>query len=210
MVSKINVSLSDLLKKSAKAICYFRKRREQFPVTPRMVEGNEQAQLKSTSEFLEMRGTYEMKKILIHYTFDEIEIDESGDLVLVEHKNITEGSIIEPWYFESSILQTAVYRAFLERNPKKEYFTAKFFRRQGYKTKYLDVTKFGERVSILYMGNIKYAVELIHSKPLVEFYKRKANATREYESAIDWDEEWKFKEFAHLEQYIDWDELIRV
>ena len=45
------LSLSDLLKKSAKAICYFRNKRKNFPVTERQIQGNKHAELKTISEF---------------------------------------------------------------------------------------------------------------------------------------------------------------
>jgi len=145
-MEETNVSLSDLLKKSAKAICYFRNKKKQFPITSGMIEGNKVAERKTISELKEMRGTYKYKKFLIHYSFDEIQIEKSNDLILLEHKNITEGSIIEDWYIQYSILQTAVYRAFLELNPSKEYFTAKFFRKLGYNTNYIDINRYGKRL----------------------------------------------------------------
>ena len=56
------ISASDLIKKSAKQICYLRKRQERWKEryknkpTEKMIEGSEAQIKKSTSELIEMRG----------------------------------------------------------------------------------------------------------------------------------------------------------
>jgi len=98
-----NISCSDLIKKSAKTICYFRKKRKLYTVTEVQINGNINAEKKSISELKEMRGTYNINdNLLLHYTIDEI-INEKDKLIFIEHKHIEDNSIIEDWYLHYSI-----------------------------------------------------------------------------------------------------------
>ncbi len=195
---KINISCSDLIKKSAKAICYFRKKRKQFLVTENMIKGNESAERKIISELKEMRGTFVFDNVLLHYTFDEIQ-KTKNKITLVEHKNIEEDSVVEDWYLNYSLLQVAFYHSLLILNPSKEYFTALFFRKQGFNTNYLKLET--EKIqSILFIGTEKYLIKPISPEIIVDFYFNKAIASMEYESAIEWDLNWKFKEYDNLKK----------
>jgi hypothetical protein len=196
-----NISASDLIKKSAKAICYFRKKRQTFKVTDRMIKGNEAAERKTISELKEMRGSYAIDNILIHYTFDEIQ-KEDNNITLIEHKNIEEDSIVEDWYVNYSILQLAFYYSLLLKNKSKEYYTAKFLRKQGYNTNYIKLSNDNIITAILYIGNDRYEVKPTAPTKIVNFYIDKANATFEYETAIEWDTKWKFKEYNHFKKNI--------
>jgi hypothetical protein len=188
MIENINFSCADLIKKSAKTICYFRKKKKQQEVTPAMIKGNQMAEKKTISELKEMRGTYNIDNLLIHYTFDEIQ-KKNNKIVLIEHKNIEDESDVEEWYVNYSLLQVALYRALLEINPSKEYFTAKFFRKEGFNTNYIKIEN--EKIkSILYIGDKKYKVKINSAHEIVNFYITKAKATFDYDSAIEWDVKW--------------------
>jgi len=202
MIENINFSCADLIKKSAKTICYFRKKKKQQEVTPAMIKGNQMAEKKTISELKEMRGTYNIDNLLIHYTFDEIQ-KKNNKIVLIEHKNIEDESDVEEWYVNYSLLQVALYRALLEINPSKEYFTAKFFRKEGFNTNYIKIEN--EKIkSILYIGDKKYKVKINSAHEIVNFYITKAKATFDYDSAIEWDVKWKFKEWDYLKRYISY------
>ena len=193
----LHMSLSDLLKQSAMQMCYLRKKNEKKPVTKGQIEGNKVAHAKSESKYMEMRGTYKMfNNLLIHYAFDEIQIEEKSTL-LIEHKNIREDRPIELWYLQSSILQTAVYQAFVRENPSKDLYTATFYVKEGNPKLHLKLNNNYLR-SELRMGDDHYSVVANDAKALVEFYCNKALATLNYESAKSWDAQYKHKEFHHL------------
>ena len=195
-----HLSLSKLLKQSAMQTCYQRKNKVERPVTEAQVKGNEMAHAKSESKFIEMRGTYQHKELLIHYAFDEVQPNNVAAR-LIEHKNITSGKPVEMWYYESCILQTAVYQAFAQVNPDKHLQTASFFLAQGNPKMELDLTNL-YLTSELQMSEKKYEVLLKDAKKLVEFYCRKAESTFDYDSAKSFDRRYKFKEYQHLQDYL--------
>lgn len=195
----INISASDLIKKSSKTICYFRNKKANYPVSERMLRGCEEAERKSVSEYKEMRGCYEHPFFLLFYSFDEI--IPGKPVQLIEHKNIEQGSIIEDWYVNSCILQVALYHSLAMKNPCKKYYTAKFFCKQGHETKYLDLA--GQPIkSVLKLGNTTYYISVKKPDKIVDFYFEKATTTFEYFTAINWDIKWKFKEWEHLKKYV--------
>lgn len=200
-MEELKLSLSDLLKKSSKQICYIRNKRKNIVPSKAKIAGSKEQEKKSISEYKEMRGTFSRDNLLIFYSFDEMQISKDT-LTLIEHKTIQDESTVEEWYFNSSVLQTAVYYAFLTENSAKEYYTAKFFRKQGHNTNYLDISKFSKINNILFFGKKKYQVTTTNTKELVNIYLKKARSTEEYFSATEWDDKWKFKEWAKLKKYI--------
>lgn len=207
MEKQINISASDLLKKSAFQICYLRIKALQKEPTERMLKGNEEAERKSISELKEMRGTYVHNAFLLHYTFDEIRVNEkNGNVLLIEHKMIENGSLVENWYIENSILQIALYHSLLKLNPNKEYFTAKFYRKLGYNTNYFEVAANKKITSHLLMGDKVIEVGVKNPKALVDFFIKKAISTFDYTSAKDFDLKYKRKEFQLLKKHIVWQE----
>lgn len=199
----INISASDLLKKSAFQICYLRIKAIQKEPTERMLKGNEEAERKSISELKEMRGTYVHNAFLLHYTFDEIRVDKKK-VSLIEHKSIEEGTLVEDWYLEYSILQVALYRALLELNPSTQYFTAKFYRKLGFSTNHFELQSGMKIISELQMGDDIYHVSCINPKAILDFYIKKAVSTFDYTSAKDFDMKFKRKEFALLKKHINY------
>jgi hypothetical protein len=195
----IHMSLSGLLKSSAKQLCYLRKNRKEKPVTNEQLEGNEAA-LKKSEGLVEMRGTYEFeyldKKILIHYAFDELKPNDKSCL-FIEHKNIKSGSTVELWYRNACILQTAAYQAFAKLNPNKHLETATFHVKDGYEKQEFEL---GNRYlrSELHFGNYIYSVLASTPEELVDFYKRKAIASLEYDPSKEWDGKYKFKEYDFM------------
>jgi hypothetical protein len=191
-----HLSLAQLLKQSAMQTCYKRKNNKPVVVTEAMTAGNEIAHQKSESKYIEMRGTYKYEDLLIHYAFDEVEINDVSAL-LIEHKNITSGSPVEMWYFESCILQTAVYQAFAQVNSDTMLQTATFHIKNGHAKQELDL-KNSYLNSQLRLGDKHYTVLVSDAKRLVEFYCRKAVASFEYATAKAFDAEYKFKEYNTL------------
>lgn len=191
------MSLSKIMKQSAMQSCYLRKKNQEKTVTQQMIEGNKVAHEKAQSQYLEMRGQYKYQNLIINYSFDEIKVNEKA-LTLIEHKNIASGKAVEMWYFESCVLQTAVWKAFMQENPDKHLQTATFFRREGNPLMELDITnKFLN--SELHMGEKVYHVQVLDPKRLVEFYCMKAMSTFDYESAKKFDRQFKFQEYNYLQ-----------
>lgn len=212
----IHMSLSGLLKSSARQLCYLRKNKKEKPVTDEQIEGNEAA-LKKSVGLVEMRGTYIMEtktlKILIHYAFDEIQPNDESCL-FIEHKNIKSGSEVQLWYRNSAILQTAVYQAFAKLNPSKHLESATFHIKDGYEKKEFELNNRYLR-SELHFGNYIYGVTANTPEKLVEFYSQKAVASLEYESAKLWDDRYKFKEYDHMHNNLTYrilqeDETIKI
>jgi hypothetical protein len=194
----INISASDLIKKSSKAICYFRKKQKQRTVTERQVNGNINALNKSTSTLLEMRGCYSFDNINIYFTFDEV-IPNKSNYTLIEHKYVENASIIEDWYRNYSILQVAFYKTLFQYSPKK-LITANFFINEGNPVNEIIIDKPYE--NILLFGNESYKIDVITPKTIIDFYKKKSVSTIEYEQAIEWDLQWKFREYDFLKNSI--------
>ena len=195
-----HLSLAKLLKQSAMQLCYERKNKIVKPATEAQIKGNEMAHKKSESKFIEMRGTYSFKDMLIHYAFDEVQIEDET-AKLIEHKNITSGTAIEEWYFNSAILQTATYQAFANTNPNKMLQTATFFIEQGMPMMELDLTNL-YLTSELRMDNMQYEVLLKESKKIVDFYCYKAQCSFDYNLARVFDDKYKFKEYNYLKDLI--------
>jgi|GEM_PF-3044585 len=195
-----HLSLSQLLKQSAMQTCYQRKNNIQKTVTEAMIKGNEVAHAKTVSKYMEMRGTYRIEDKLIHYAFDEVEVNDVSAL-LIEHKNITSGRPVEMWYFESAILQTAVYQAFAHVNTDKHLETAVFFLNEGNPKMELDITNLYLN-SELRMDNKTYKVLVTDAKKLVDFYCYKAVCTFDYTKAKAFDARYKFREYKALQQFL--------
>lgn len=196
-------SAADLVKKSAKQILYFYKRNENFPVTERMIKGNEFAERISTSEFLEMRGTYEIsKEHTVHFTWDEIKADKNN-ITFIEIKNV-EGKY-EDWFLESSLLQVAFYYSMSLLTD--EFFTAKFARKK-YKTKYLNI-KGKNLKNILIFGKEKYQIEVISPEKIIEYFIKKANkiASLSYEITGEYDSKHKFKHYQKCKSFFNYEKL---
>lgn len=199
----IQLSASDLIKKSAKTICYFRNKNLQQSVTPRMLAGTDhQFAVSDDSNLVEMRGTYEYNsRLLVHYTFDEIEKFNENAYYLIEHKYLEPGSVLEDWYVEYSIIQVAFYKSLHILNPKKGYYTAKFHRNQGNPVRFIDL-KGSVCKAVLYLADKRYEIEPSNPQAIVKFYIDKALSSLGYESAIAFDMENKFKEWQELKRHI--------
>jgi len=200
------MSLSDLLKKSAMQICYLRKNKEKTPpVTPGQIAGNEAAHAKSESEYIEMRGTFKVgmksQDLLIHYAFDEIKLLDKA-CVLIEHKMIKPGSVVELWYRNASILQTVVYQAFALVNPDRNLETATFFVDQGNPKLSVNIGNSYIR-SELHLGDMVFSATAIKQEKIVRFYVDKAKATLNYDTAKEFDAKYKHKEFELLNEYFN-------
>ena len=201
----VHLSMSDLLKKSAKQLCFLRKNEDQKkPPSTQMIEGDETAHAKATSKYIEMRGTYkpdititkDIGQFLMHYAFDEIHVNDKSAL-FIEHKNVKDPDTVETWYLHSSLLQTAVYQALVKKNPNRNLYTATFHVKDGSEKQHLELKNLYEN-SQLHIGDDKYTVLVTNPQKLIDFYIKKAIASFNYQSAEAFDDKYKFHEYAAL------------
>jgi hypothetical protein len=195
----INISCSSLVKKSAKTICYYRNKKEY--VSPNMIVGSDIADLKISSKYKEMRGTFIHGDLSLHYTFDEVKIDNG--IKLIEHKSIQ--NKVEDWYIDYSKIQVALYHSLMMLNPNKKLVTASFYRHNN-ELNEIEIDKDFE--SLLIIGDLEYEVKVFNPFKIVNFYLTKAKASLNYHNAEIWDSHWKFKEWEYLNKYIWSNQLI--
>lgn len=136
----------------------------------------------------EMRGTYIKDNICINFSNDIV--CEDG---IIEVKTVRGTDSID-WYFDNSILQTAAYKALLE-NSNKKLVTSKFHLEKG--NPYVE-TRVSEFDYYLLFGVDLYKIEVNDSKKIVDFLIRKAKASLYWDTAREFDREFKKREFEVL------------
>jgi len=195
-------SSSDLIKKSAKCICYFRNKNKQYAVTDNQIKGNENA-ISKTTGFSEMRGIFKKDNLILYYVFDEILLKDNM-ASFIEHKWVDEHSVVEDWYINMSILQMALYCSLHLINNDKEYNTASFHVKQGNDiNKILFDHNITEEKYLLYFGEKIISINIINPDEIVDFYINKAKSSLTYETAIEFDFKYKFKEWENLNKYLN-------
>jgi hypothetical protein len=200
MNNALHISCASLVKCSARQICFYRHNKKEKAVTPMMNDGQTFAERSTDSKYVEMRGTYKYGEILMHYAVDEIRV-EGKTATFIEHKYLAPNIQVKLWFFELSVLQTALYNALALENKKKhntKFVTASFY--PGTKQK-LDL-KNHKIVSFLNFGGNYFIVSSTKTKTLVDFYTEKAKASLDYNLAAEFDSKYKHKEYGHLKKYI--------
>ena len=136
----------------------------------------------------EMRGTYIKDNICINFSNDIVCEDK-----IIEVKTVRETDGLD-WYFDNSILQTAAYKALLE-NSNKKLVTSKFYFEKG--NPYVEA-RVSEFDYFLLFGVDLYKIEVNDDKKIVDFLIRKAKASLYWDTARDFDREFKKREFEVL------------
>lgn len=117
-------SAAALSKKSCSKMMFDASHKLKPVVTDRMIAGEAWQKAQTVSEYVEMSGQFIHKDIGINFSVDEI-IPGKRDFFFVEHKMVTDHSLVEGWFFHSSLIQTAFYGA-LHRNSNGLLSTASF------------------------------------------------------------------------------------
>jgi len=112
----------------------------------------------------------------------------------------------EGWYLESSLLQCALYKSLLIEGNNERLYTPKFRLREGYKMRCVEVDINGP-YQLIFGSKLKYEVEVLDSRSIIEYYESKVGACVDYDSATKWDAEHKFKDFSLLRDYFRWREI---
>lgn len=198
-------SAANLTKMSAMQLCYSRGKEKK--VTPGMIVGDNYAKSISGA-YKEMRNHYAFiddKGIrnVIFFSFDEIVLnDDSVDFI--EHKFIRNHKLVEDWLFPMSSLQLAFYYSLHRSSAIRRYVTANFALNKGERKKaiVLDGDSDCER-AILNFGGIKHIVKVNDIDAIIEFYKKKALMSSNYDDASKWDKMYKHKEYSFLDNHYE-------
>ena len=113
-------------------------------------------------------------------------------------KSVIDGSNVEDWYFNSCVLQCAVYKSLLDKS-NKHLITSKFFADMG--NPVIETTINNDIKYYLRFGNSLYLVEVTNTDFIVDFIVKKAVASLEWDSAKNFDAKYKHKEFETLKDY---------
>lgn len=207
MEDKFQFSASDLIKKSAAQIKYLQLRRELYrkKLTENCQRGvNYQAKMACKLEAAEeFRGTYCQDDIVIYFCNDLVTTNK-----IVEVKSIVGEA--ESWYFESSLLQTAFYKAMLMLS-SGWLFTPKFRIKEGYARDKIHVDPFIDYH--LLFGNKEYKITIPtieDAKIIVDFFVQKASiiAKGSWDEARSFDSKYKFKQYEALNNHFKYN-LVR-
>lgn len=195
-------SASDLIKKSASQITFFKKKRENITnmLNKRIEEGvkfQHEVAVEKGCAAEEFRTTVKYKDIIIFACHDLITDD-----AFIEVKNIDDDTKpIPSWYLESSLLQCAFYKSLLLLSNSK-VISPKFRIKEGYDRQVLRVNI--NNPYILHIGNDEYEVTLneedSHIK-IVEYFYQKASMTSDYDIAHGYDNKHKFQHFKELSKH---------
>jgi hypothetical protein len=201
-------STSDLIKRSASQILYLLNHPKDRGVSDLKRKGVEHQEAMSTSgSFREMRGTFAMKDVTLHFCWDEVIVSAKRHLAFHEIKQ--PGS--ETWYYDNSVLQTAVYAALTEQS--FELVTATFHTRATGEKQTLDIT-LQQKDYYLLFGDRKIKVTVKKRLPLILYYVDKAKMIHRAAVDKDWslvkryDEEYKFKDVEMLHKFYETKEIL--
>lgn len=193
-------SASDLIKKSASQICYFRNKPKSAP-TARQNDGNNYAD-NNIIGLPEMRGMFRSKYGIICYSFDET-LAFVDWLQFREYKYVVDPLTVEPWLLKSSLLQVAFYQALFMLNEDKMLSTATFYVNKGHSSNTIDGS-YAKKVSFfLYFGDDRYEVVVKEPYKVVLLFLMKAHMSINYNKSRAYDKEYKFKEYEHLYKCFD-------
>lgn len=148
----------------------------------------------------EMRGSLVSSNIVINFTHDIVCEDK-----VVEIKYIDPKRPVEDWFFKSSLLQCAVYKALLNK-AGGHLETATFRVNMGHEKKYTMVDY--NTPYLLYFGDDKYKVQTFDDTAITDFIINKACASLDWTEAKEFDVKFKHKEYEILSPYFTVQKII--
>ena len=174
-------SAADLIKRSARQILYLRQHPEKKQVTAQQLQGVADQKKNTTSEYVEMRGTYTRGEFNIFFSIDEVRL-KGNKAMLIEHKS---GSHTDA-FFKKSVQQAGAYHALMMSSDLK-LETAVFYQNMGNSVKRLDLNGLNIKTRLMYLGN-EYSVTNKHVERTVDILYKKALATMDWDRANSFDE----------------------
>lgn len=190
----MNISASELVKRSATQLLYKEIKRIEWKSTPRQIKGNKFADeiVKIEQASSEKRGVINLGDDLLFFCIDLVKND-----LFVEIKMIEDEYNYEDWYLYTSIMQSTFYASLLKQ--VKTLDTPKFRKKEGFKQKIIQVpSKF--RFELWFGKTQKY--EITPNKKVLNHYLNKARLikscieTKDFNSCKEFDKKFKHKEFS--------------
>lgn len=197
----MNFSASQLVKHSSKQLIYFIKKGLSPTVTPQIIAGYASQFDVSTSPFVEMSGHIQYLGHNLYFSIDEIR-----DNLLIEHKYVGSSSSIDRKYFNTYLLQTALYSRLANLVPV--FKTAKFHVNNG-NPSLTCPRPYKAKTILQFSGDYPSAYHVTATDHVLEHYLAKLAvvASLDYEKATEWDSKYKDKEFDQLLQYIQFNKI---
>ena len=200
-------SAAMLIKNTAKHTVYFRT--HQRKVTPGMIAGNNYAD-KMCGHYKEMRSQYifrdnEGNNYVIYFSFDEI-LFVDDEIHFVEYKHVDPNRPLEEWFMNMSVLQLSLYYSLYSQLEKKRYVTASFAIKEGSMMNAISLEGPQEcEKAILVFGDKQYLVTVKDPSSIVDFYRRKAIACIDYQTAGRWDSQYYHREHDELSNFFSYE-----
>lgn len=192
----INYSAKDLISRSCRQLWYFQQIPPREVVKKKepskwQIEGSNFQDMIISSHFPncypEMCGVFEYNGNAVFFSNDICYKDK-----IIEVKWIDEESIVPDWYLQTSLVQCALYASFIKEGSTLLH-TAKFALRAGRENKVFQVDQ--DIAYYLRFGNDTYHVEVLDSKPLINYIKEKLDCIPSHHKAINFDLKHKHREF---------------
>jgi hypothetical protein len=195
----MNYSAAFLVKRSTKQLNHFirhappDKTEKVLVVDPfeklpseRQIKGNEHAESKAQSPYVEMLGVFNHKDIFIYFAVDEFRRKRYD--YLIEHKWLEDQSVVEDWFFKQSLIQSAFLGALATFT--KEFKTAGYVTSE---TKHTFKLK-DNFYTRLHFGDKEYDIKF-QPIPIMRFFLTKARCAKKYSLAKRFDSTYRFKEW---------------
>lgn len=197
-------SASELIKRSAAQLVYFRRTGTKPQITENMKIGESYQYKVSDTERKnghkvadEMCGCYTFGENAIYFCIDIVREDCFVEVKSVFDESGKDSLTYPEWYFESSILQCAVYKSLLMNMDGDTLVTPQFRLNEGCEYKTLKAER--SLPYLLKFGSVGvYRVDVTDSKRIIKFLKDKINALKDYDTARAFDTKYKHKEFNLL------------
>lgn len=200
-------SASSLVKSSSRQLKYRSENSVEKPATQGMQDGERfqtsvAERIKSLGIEIsqEKRGMFSEEDIRIFFCVDII-----TDNAFIEVKSVRDENDVPLWYLESSILQVALYKSLIMQGNINELVTPKFLLDKGEKFEKISVDT--DLRYLLVFGDRMFNVVTPDSGRIVDFYLSKIESLESWESAKEWDERFKFREFEFLREVIGFKEI---
>jgi len=197
-MTMVSFSAKDLCTRSCMQIKMFIEHPEKRPIPNLNIMMGEDFQRKVANQTFdvigeEMRGTFIKNDICINFSNDIVTKNS-----IIEVKSVN-GSV-EDWYFNSSVVQCAIYSALLQKSDGC-LVTSMFFTELGNP---MIRTRVNPRIGYyLRFGDEMYRINVLNADKIVDFIVDKAKHCLSWDSAKEFDNMYKRKEYQILSKYFN-------
>lgn len=198
-------SASDLIKKSAKQLVFFKHRKERQQATYGQIKGEafQKKIVESKGAASELRGIFKRDDVIIFFCND---MYEEKSKTFTEIKSVDPERDCPDWYFESSLVQTAFYKSLLMRSDGN-MSTPSFRVKDGYDKIHVNVST-KSKYNLLF-GKDLYSIIVKNPDKIIQYYLDKIDSLDNYDSAGFYDAIYKFQDFKKLSKYFKFKKIRR-